>query len=130
MMITKMMKISLFVLAAMISGGSAYDDCGTRFTNKHDCNDFTNFLIFHPCRWDEEANKCVSSYGPIRLATEATASSFVSMEAGVVGDHLDQEDDVGDKNDNDASSPSDSELDLEDEPNANVSDKRSYLRTN
>ena len=74
-MITKMMKISLFVLAAMISGGSAYDDCGTRFTNKHDCNDFTNFMIFHPCRWDDEANKCVSTLDhPLNLENEPNKS--------------------------------------------------------
>ena len=148
MMITKMTKISLFVLAGMISGGSADMCSGLDF---EDC-------YIDGCRWTGGLNgKCVSM-----SSTEAATLSLISLEANLEGDYLDQKDIVVDENidsywnsgsgddtsdedelhmykdeednmdedeDNDASS--DSELGLEDEPNVNVSEKkRSYLRTN
>jgi hypothetical protein len=89
MMITQMVKISLFVLAGMISGGSAID-C-SKFKDENSCNSHTfPGGIFRPCWWNPFKGMCLPRHSA--RATEASASSFVSMEADVDGDYLDLED--------------------------------------
>jgi len=82
MMITTMMKISLVVLAGMISGSSAAGGRGwfncADFTNEHDCTS-TDMCIW---QWTLTGMKCYPSF-----RQDHTASSFVNLEAGVGVDH-------------------------------------------
>jgi hypothetical protein len=55
--------------------------------NKNDCDNFTTTIFrikIHLCKWDDLSNRCVPIDRPPYGATATgTASSFVSLEAGV-----------------------------------------------
>ena len=100
MMITKMMKISLFVLVGMISGSSAEDDWCRQFDNKRNkCRKHPTECKWKPAKgsWKPNVGQCVFRSG---LRSRATAPSFVSLEADVEDEESDlgvgYEDDVDD----------------------------------
>ncbi len=83
MMITKMMKISLFVLVGMISGSSAEDEDWCRhFDNKPNKCKKQPTCKWKPAKGSRKHNSghCVFRSG---LGSRATAPSFVSLEADV-----------------------------------------------
>ena len=141
MMITKMTKISLFVLAGMISGSSAYFNCRQFDNDEKGCYARRFF-----CIWDPDHNECLFSHFPGPFAN-LVADVGVDKHFGqdekedyLLGDkkcdlfggcfHNDgdpfgayKDEDEDEDEDNDATS----DLNLEGEPN--VSDKkRSNLR--
>jgi hypothetical protein len=127
MMITKMTKISLFVLAGMISGSSAYFNCQQFDNDVESCYFYVDSFI---CRWDPDHNTCQNVFSPYAnlVADVGVDKHFGQDEKGRFHNDDDpfgayKDEDEDEDEDNDATS----DLNLEGEPN--VSDKkRSNLR--
>ncbi len=126
MMITTMMKISLFVLLAGLISGSSAQDLTCSQSNCAACLNMSNCSQMTPsCNWRQAVGTC--------WQVRPAASSFVSMEAVVE----DEENDLDEENSSvsgDTGPSRDSGYDIEDKENeesiGSGSITKKYLRTN